>query len=112
LVINTGTTIVAFLIVFLIQDTQNRDTQAIQLKLDELIRATQGARNSLMALEDLPEEHLQKVKASLSKLAGRGESVPGESREARQDLEDAGKGIEHAQSRTARVEARASSPQG
>jgi low affinity Fe/Cu permease len=59
LVINTGTTIVTFIMVFLIQSTQNRDAKAVHLKLDELIRAVQGARNNLVDLENLPEEELE-----------------------------------------------------
>lgn len=61
LVINTGTTIITFLIVFLIQNTQNRDSFAIQLKLDELIRAVKGARNGLVDIENLPDEDLEKL---------------------------------------------------
>jgi low affinity Fe/Cu permease len=69
LVINTGTTIVTFLMVFLIQNTQNRDTEAIQMKLDELIRATQGAQNVLLDLEDLEEENVEEFKQRYRALA-------------------------------------------
>jgi low affinity Fe/Cu permease len=62
LIINTGTTIITFLMVFLIQNTQNRDTTAIQLKLDELIRANENARNRMLALEDLTENQLKRLK--------------------------------------------------
>ena len=77
LVINTGTTIVTFLMVFLIQNTQNRDTAAIQLKLDELIRATQGAHNALLDMEELEEGRLEAFRLRYERLAA----------EARQRLE-------------------------
>ena len=69
LVINTGTTIITFLMVFLIQNTQNRDTEAIQIKLDELIRSTQGAHNALLDLEELDEETLDAFRARYEALA-------------------------------------------
>ena len=69
LVINTGTTIITFLMVFLIQNTQNRDTEAIQLKLDELIRATKGAHNMLLDLEELEQEQLDEFKLKYQTLA-------------------------------------------
>jgi low affinity Fe/Cu permease len=71
LVINTGTTIITFLMVFLIQNTQNRDTAAIHLKLDELIRAVKGARNSVLDLEDKSEEELLKAREEFVKLAAK-----------------------------------------
>jgi low affinity Fe/Cu permease len=69
LVINTGTTIITFLMVFLIQNTQNRDTAAIQIKLDELIRATQGAHNALLDLEELDEDALAAFRLRYERLA-------------------------------------------
>jgi low affinity Fe/Cu permease len=69
LVINTGTTIVTFLMVFVIQNTQNRDTQALQLKLDELIRVNAAARNSLMGLEEKSESEVEDIKLALVDLA-------------------------------------------
>ncbi len=80
LVINTGTTIVTFLMVFLIQNTQNRDTAALQIKLDELIRSTKGAHNVLLDTEELEEHELERLRQDYEDLAGR----------ARRDL-DAGK---------------------
>lgn len=69
LVINTGTTIITFLMVFLIQSSQNRDTAALQLKLDELIRVTEGAHLILLDLEELDEKHLEKLRTEYEKIA-------------------------------------------
>ncbi|MBR0650618.1 low affinity iron permease family protein [Roseomonas terrae] len=74
LIINTSTTIVTFLMVFLMQNTQNRDTRALQLKLDELIRATQGAEDRMISLEDSTEEQLDVVKRRFDTLR---DSAPG-----------------------------------
>ena len=68
LVINTGTTIVTFLIVFLIQNTQNRDAKAIHLKLDELIHKIKGARNTLIALETCTDEELEQLQQQFERL--------------------------------------------
>lgn len=69
LVINTSTTIVTFLMVFLIQNTQNRDSGAMQAKLDELIRATNGAHNALLDLEELEEEEIEHIRRNYRRLA-------------------------------------------
>lgn len=69
LVINTGTTVVTFLMVFLIQSTQNRDAEAVQIKLDELIRAMSGAHNALLDLEELEDEELDRIRLSYERLA-------------------------------------------
>lgn len=71
LVINTGTTIVTFLMVFLIQNTQNRDSEAIQIKLDELIRSIEGAHNALLDLEELDDEKLERIRKSYEDLAAK-----------------------------------------
>jgi low affinity Fe/Cu permease len=76
LVINTGTTIVTFLMVFLIQSTQSRDTRALHLKLDELIRVNQMARNSLFNLEEMSESEIEEVKKTFDRIV----SMPAETR--------------------------------
>ena len=75
LVINTGTTVITFLMVFLIQSTQNRDTEAIQIKLDELIRATLGARNALLDLEQLDEAKLDEIRAKYVAIANAARAI-------------------------------------
>jgi low affinity Fe/Cu permease len=69
LIINTSTTIITFLMVFLIQNTQNRDSEAIQIKLDELIRATKGAHTVLLDLEELDDKHLATIKECYEQIA-------------------------------------------
>jgi low affinity Fe/Cu permease len=69
LVINTGTTIVTFLMVFLVQNTQYRDAEAVQVKLDELLRATKGAQNALMDLEELEDRELDRLRKEYVELA-------------------------------------------
>jgi low affinity Fe/Cu permease len=69
LVINTGTTIITFLMVFLIQNTQNRDTEAMQIKLDELIRAVESAQNTVLDLEEMDEAELDRIRAEYEELA-------------------------------------------
>lgn len=76
LVINTATTIMTFLMVFLIQNTQNRDTKAIHLKLDELIRAVEGARTQLVDLENLSDEELNSLQAQFERIRRRASGQP------------------------------------
>ena len=83
LAINTTTTIVTFLMVFLIQNTQNRDTEALQVKLDELLRAHAGAHNALMDLENLEERELDAIRAGYVRLAA----------EARKQLREGGRDV-------------------
>jgi low affinity Fe/Cu permease len=83
LVINTGTTIVTFLMVFLIQNTQNRDSQALHMKLDELIRAVSGARNGLIDLDELTDEELSRIQNHYAELARKSKN---ELRELKDDV--------------------------
>lgn len=71
LVVNTGTTIITFLMVFLIQNTQNRDARVLQLKLDELLRAVEGARTGMVRLEDLSDADLARLQAEFEQIRGR-----------------------------------------
>src|ERR1700752_2558536 len=71
LIINTGTTIITFLMVFIIQNTQNRDAEAMHIKLDELIRAMDQAQNALLNLEELEEDDLERIRANYLRLAER-----------------------------------------
>jgi low affinity Fe/Cu permease len=102
LVINTGTTIVTFLMVFLLQHTQNRDTRVIQLKLDELIRANENARNALLGLEGLTDDDMRRIQAKFSALAKLG-AAPEEIEAVQEDLEKAQEDVQHAQDRITRV---------
>ena len=89
LIINTGTTIVTFLMVFLIQNTQNRDAKAIHLKLDELIRAMEHARNNLVDLEDLSDDELAKLQDQFRRFREQaGERAGEEAAEAIEAIED------------------------
>jgi low affinity Fe/Cu permease len=101
LVINTGTTIVTFLMVFLIQNTQNRDASAVQLKLDELIRVSTTARNKFLTLEDLTEAELDQLKQTFAQIADRGGVGEGELREIETGLGQAEGQIEKAKDKIA-----------
>jgi low affinity Fe/Cu permease len=97
LIINTGTTIVTFLMVFLIQNTQNRDSKAAQLKLDEIIRALEGARNELIDLEKLADEDLTSLEKQFERVRKKaernGNNPDGMRRAARTESESKSKGI-------------------
>jgi low affinity Fe/Cu permease len=102
LVINTGTTIITFLMVFLIQNTQNRDMSALHLKLDELIRVSESARNKLLDLEDMTEEELEHMKGAFTKLAGHAPDAA-LLHEATDNLTAAGADIQEAKKKVATV---------
>jgi len=83
LVINTGTTIITFLMVFLIQNSQNRDSAALQIKLDELIRAVEGAQNALLDLEELEVADLESIRLQYEQMAAEARTLLAEKRSAR-----------------------------
>ncbi|MEO7558046.1 MAG: low affinity iron permease family protein [Gammaproteobacteria bacterium] len=87
LIINTGTTIVTFLVVFLIQNTQNRDAKAIHLKLDELIRGVEGARTELVDLEDLSDEELARLQKEFEQMREDSSALPDKAKAIEQKLE-------------------------
>ncbi len=88
LIINTGTTIVTFLMVFLIQNTQNRDAKALHLKLDELIRISKGARQSMVDLEDLSDEELERLQKEFERLRKDHADLEDQSRDTVEKLDD------------------------
>jgi low affinity Fe/Cu permease len=98
LIINTGTTIVTFLMVFLIQNTQNRDAKAVHLKLDELIRAIKGARNNLVDLEKLSDDELQKLESEFERLRKRAEKTEKKADSANKKAQAAEETAEEAES--------------
>jgi low affinity Fe/Cu permease len=102
LVINTGTTIITFLMVFLLQHTQNRDTRVIQLKLDELIRANKDARNALLGLEQLTDDDTRRIQEKFAVLA-KSCATPDELRGVQKDLVEARKDVERAEDKIERV---------
>jgi low affinity Fe/Cu permease len=95
LVINTGTTVVTFLMVFLIQATQNRDSQAIHVKLDELIRALHGARNGLIDLDELTDEELARIQQHYSSLAKKSKDDLRELKDDAATVAAATEGVKH-----------------
>jgi low affinity Fe/Cu permease len=102
LVVNTGTSVITFLMVFLLQHGQNRDTRMMQIKLDELIRANEGARNALLGLESLSDADMRRIQAkfaALSKLV----SLPEEVGEAKENLEKVQVNVENAKEHISRV---------
>ena len=88
LVINTGTTIVTFLMVFLIQNTQNRDTEAMQIKLDELINAVKGANNALLDLEELDEKTLDSIRRHYLSTAAKARETMGDTDAPEREADD------------------------
>jgi low affinity Fe/Cu permease len=76
MIINTGTTIFTFLMVFIIQNSQNRDGLAVQIKLDEIIRAVHGAQNSMINLEDMPQDELEKLRVNFAAVGHKARKSP------------------------------------
>lgn len=100
LVVNTGTSVITFLMVFLLQHGQNRDTRMIQIKLDELIRANETARNALLGLEDLSDADMRLIQARFAALS-QAVAIPEEFNEVEEDLGKARAKVHHARSKIA-----------
>jgi low affinity Fe/Cu permease len=99
LIINTGTTIITFLMVFLIQNTQNRDSKALHLKLDELIRAVHGARNQLVNLEQLSDDDLKNIATEFEHVRKKAEHAEKKASNAQNKAESAAEKVEATASR-------------
>jgi low affinity Fe/Cu permease len=112
LVINTGTTIVTFLMVFLIQNTQNRDSHAMHVKLDEIIRALDGAHNALLNLEDLGDKELDQIRSRYIRLAEKAQAAieRGELDTAGGEIDEPGEAAEAAKRSVGRPARRESKP--
>jgi low affinity Fe/Cu permease len=109
LVINTGTTVLTFLAVFLIQNTQNRDAKAIHLKLDELIKSADGARNRLVDVEGMPDEQMDELHEEFLQLRDEEEEVSEEAQRAAEHARGAAREAEHAEAHAENAEEAADS---
>ncbi|HEX8178296.1 MAG TPA: low affinity iron permease family protein [Pyrinomonadaceae bacterium] len=116
LVINTGTTIITFLMVFLVQNTQNRDAKAIHLKLDELVRATKGARNTMIDLDKLSDEQLKELQEEYKRICdldeGDDEEGDGQQHPIDKIMEAAKEGAKEVTQEVARVAAKEGAKEG
>lgn len=102
LIINTGTTVITFLMVFLIQNTQNRDSRTLQLKLDELLRVIKDARNDVIDLEDLPDEELERLSKQFRALSGHADEEKEKAAQSVEQVREAKKRRRKSPAKTAR----------
>ncbi len=105
LVVNTGTTIITFLMVFIIQNSQNRDGLAVQIKLDEIIRSIHGAKNAMINLEELPQQELDELRLKFAKNGGQGPQVS-EKAQSQQGDQEGGRGLRRVNGISNRISSR------